>query len=65
MIFVCVGCNASYIGETNRDLPTRVREHLATDKTSHIFKHLNSNRRCKSMASCECFKIIDFAETTF
>ena len=53
------------IGETNRHLSTRVREHLATDKASHIFKHLHSNCRCKSMTSSECFKIIDFAETTF
>ena len=63
--FVCAGCNASYIGETNRHLSTRVHEHLVTDKASNIFKHLNSNVRCKSMSSSNCFKIIDFAETAF
>ena len=63
--FVCAGCNASYIGETNRHFSTRVREHLTTDKASHIFKHLSSNHRCKSMSTSQCFKIIDHAETPF
>ena len=63
--FVCAGCNANYISETNRHFSTRVREHLATDQASPIFKHLNSNHRCKSMASSQCFEIIDYAETPF
>ena len=29
-----------YVGETTRHFSTRVREHLVTDKASHIFKHL-------------------------
>ena len=35
--FSCAGCSACYIGETNRHFATRIREHLASDKHSHIF----------------------------
>ena len=34
--FSCAGCNASYIGETTRHLRTRAREHLLSDKSSHV-----------------------------
>ena len=30
--FVCLGCNASYIGETTPHLSTRIEEHLGKDK---------------------------------
>ena len=30
--FVCLGCNASYIGETTRHLSTRIEENLDKDK---------------------------------
>ena len=33
--FSCAGCNACYIGETNRHFATRIREPLASDKHSH------------------------------
>ena len=42
--FTCAGCNACYVGETTRHFSTRVREHLAVDKASHIFKHLQMSR---------------------
>ena len=35
--FVCAGCNACYVGETCRHFYTRVREHLVSDRASHIF----------------------------
>ena len=38
--FECSNCEASYIGETRRHIATRMKEHLASDKQSHIFKHL-------------------------
>ena len=34
--FSCAGCSACYVGETNRHLATCVREHLTSDKNSHI-----------------------------
>jgi len=38
--FTCAGCNACYVSETSRHFFTCVREHLAVDRASHIFKHL-------------------------
>ena len=63
--FSCAGCNACYIGETNRHFATRIREHLASDKHSHIFKHLRGSENCRSLSSEDCFKIPDSASTRF
>ena len=49
--FTCAGCGSRYVGETSR--------HLASDKNSHIFKHLSKNSNCKNNASPDCFKLID------
>ena len=38
--FVCPGCNASYIGKTDRCLYTRVNEHAKSDK-SEIYNHVH------------------------
>ena len=38
---------------------------LTTDKAWHIFKHLDSNQRCKSMVSSHCFKVNGYAEIPF
>ena len=63
--FSCAGCSACYIGETNRHFATRIREHLASDKNSHIFKHLKGSVNCGSRCSEDCFKILDSASTSF
>ena len=63
--FVCPGCNACYIGETTRHLSTRIKEHLETDKKSHIFAHLVNNETCKALSTENCFEIIDCASTIF
>ena len=63
--FVCPGYNTSYIGETTRHLSTRVKEHLKTDKKSHIFGHLVNNETCKALSTENCFDINDFASTPF
>ena len=47
--FVCAGCQSCYIGETKRHLPTRINEHLLTDKKSNIFKHLLENAAGKNV----------------
>ena len=49
--FVCASCKADYIGRTKRHLSTRIKEHLETDKKSHVYKHLDESQRCKA-----CFK---------
>ena len=63
--FTCACCNACYIGETVRHFSTRVREHLYSDKSSHIFKHLLSLERCRQSCSTDCFEILDSAPTKF
>ena len=63
--FVCPGCNACYIGETTSHLSTKIREHLETDKKSHIFAHLVNNETCKALSTENCFEIIDSASTPF
>ena len=57
--FTRAGCVSRYVGETSRQLSTRIKEHLASDKNSHIFKHLIKNSYCKNNASPNYFKIID------
>ena len=38
--FSCPACNACYIGKTNRNLGTRIKEHCGLDKNSSVFNHL-------------------------
>ena len=53
--FACAGCNACYVGETTRHFSTRVREHLVSDKASHIFKHQQNSEHCRALCSVHCF----------
>ena len=63
--FTCPGCNASYVGETTRLLTTMIKEHLETDSKFHIFKHLDTNGKCKELCNAECFEIIDSATSSY
>ena len=63
--FVCPGCNACYIGQTTRHLSARIKEHLETDKKSHIFIHLVNNENCKALSTENCFEIINSTSTPF
>ena len=63
--FVCAGCKACYVGETTQHFSTRIREHLVSDKASHIFKHLQNSERCCALCSVECFHVLDHASTSF
>ena len=67
--FKCGCCGATYIGETSRHLPTRIKEHLETDTSSAIHKHIHGNnrqsRRCKRACSADCFVILDHAATSY
>ena len=51
------GCNACYVGEITQRFSTRVREHLVSDRASHIFKHLQNSEQCRALSSGECFHI--------
>ena len=44
---------------------TRVCEHLAIDKASHIFKHLQNSVRCRSLCSTDCYHILDHGTASF
>ena len=63
--FSCASCNACYIGETSRHFTTRVREHLSSDRSSHVFKHLHSSESCRISCSVDCFTVLDSATTKF
>ena len=63
--FVCACCNACYVGETCRHLPTLVREHLASDRASHIFKHPQNSGYCRTLCSADSFHFLDHASTGF
>ena len=62
--FVYASCNACYVGETARHLPTRIQEHL-TDKKWHIYQHLSSNQNCFNCCTDDCFSILDYASTKY
>ena len=63
--FCCAGCNACYIGETSRHFFTRIKEHLRSDKQSHVYKHVHSSLVCKSACNDACFSILDTARTKY
>ena len=43
----------------------RVREHLSSDRSSHVFKHLQSSESCRISCSADCFTVLDSATTKF
>ena len=49
--FACAGCNACYVGETTRHFSSRVREHLVSDRASHILI-FNNYRILNIVAPC-------------
>ena len=63
--FLCANCNVSYIGETTRHFSTRVREHLHSAKSSHVYKQLKASEECKNSCSPQSFTILDSAATKF
>ena len=63
--FICTGCNASYVGHTTKYLATRIKQHLNSDKNSHIFKHLATSIICKEKCCDNSFQIIDPAQSKY
>ena len=60
-----MGCNACYVGETARHFSGRVREHLSSDKASHIFEHLQNSEHCRILWTTDCFHDLDHASNSF
>ena len=44
---------------------TGVREHLVSDRASHIFKHLKNSAHCRALCSADNFHDLDHASTGF
>ena len=63
--FDCGACNDSYVGYTTRHYTTRIREHLFTDKKSHVYKHIHNNQLCQSSSNESNFSLIDAANTEY
>ena len=63
--FACDSHKADYIGPTKRHLSTRIREHLETDKKSHVYKHLNESQRRKALSNSDRFSVLDYATTQY
>ena len=62
--FTCAGCQFCYTGETRCYLPTKIKEYLQTDKTSHILQHLNKILIAENCHD-SCFIIIHLASSSF
>ena len=60
--FVCASCNAGYIGETERHLSVRIKEHFK-DTNSHVFVYINASLECKEACNEFFFSIVDRAAT--
>ena len=63
--FICLGCNACYIGQTTCHLSIRIKEHLETDKKSHLFAHLVNVETCSTLSTENCLEISDSTSTPF
>ena len=51
-----------YVGETSRHFTKRVREHMSSDRSSHVYKHLQAlESECRTSCNLDCFKILDSA----
>ena len=53
--FCCPACNAGYIGKTDRNLGTRIKEHCGLDKNSPIFNHLAECNFYQYTLTLHCF----------
>ena len=61
--FLCTSCNACYVGETSRHFSTWVREHLLSDRSSNVFRHLQSLESCRTSCTPDCFQILNSGAT--
>ena len=58
-----MGCNSVYVDETSRHLSNKVREHLHSDKNSHIYKHIKASDKCRKSCTDSSFTVLDMASS--
>ena len=63
--FLCAGYSTSYVGKTYRYISARTHEHLETDKSSDIYRHLVKNLQYKSICDDNLFSTSDSARTKY
>ena len=61
----CASCNACYIGKTIRHFSTLLHKHMSSDRSFHIYKHLQASESCRTFCNLDCFKILDSAPTRY
>ena len=49
------------LAKTSRHFSTRVHEHLSSDRSSHVYKHLQASESCRTSCNLDCFTILDSA----
>ena len=59
------GCNFVALVRHHTIFSTRVKEHLLTDKNSHVQKYLITSPDCKQKRTPSCFTIIDSARDAY
>ena len=62
--FTCPGdLNTQYIGETERQLFLRIKEHTTTTNSS-VFSHIEACKYCQNCDNIsDCFKVVKFCTT--
>ena len=63
--FSCASCNACYVGETIRHFSKLMHEHTSSDRSFHVYKHLQISESCRTSCNLDCFKILDSAPTRY
>lgn len=56
--FSCSGCEAIYVGETQRHLRTRVCEHAQPSRNTHVYQHHNKCIVRATKPNIDEFKIL-------
>ena len=59
----CASLYAYYVGEISRHFSIRVRKHLLSDRSSNVFRHVQSSESCRTACTLDCFEILDSAAT--
>ena len=51
--FSCPSCNACYVDETSWHFSTRVHEHMSSNRSYHVYKHLQAWESCRTSCNLD------------